>query len=380
MGKLPWTQLSLVVLVLGFLIGGVRSWHNSKHTEPLAGSGADITQIELLTTEDKASWVRTQVYLFNEKYYDKYHVTVHYVDSRSAMQSIIQGTEKPVLWSPESPIWVARLADYWREHHDTSIVDVDDPEATHIYLRSPLVVLTTQKKIKFLREHLNNSHFYQSLIELNKKPDEVPWGRLSYAYAYPTVSHSGMAVLGTSINEYTRESISGQPIQVTAKSSGYAEYLKLLNRGYVNLPSCKIGTNALTNEFAKNTSVCDFIFTYESLAVRLAMRNKNLAVIYLTPTESAEVVVSVIGEKWVTSKQREVAKQFLAYLDRPQTIKEGLRYNLRPASSITSQELDRRLVSLSSLGFQQTYISEDVPPYDALNSAAAVWNATEKHK
>src|SRR5258708_36190810 len=132
MRDMPIIKLSIFIVVVGVAIGGWRLWQAQHITRALAASGDSIARIELLTTADKASWVRSQVYLFNYNNYKRWHVAERYVDSRAAMEQMLAGAEKPVLWSPESPIWIARACEVWRRHHIGGLVQMDDSSSCRV--------------------------------------------------------------------------------------------------------------------------------------------------------------------------------------------------------------------------------------------------------
>ena len=188
-----------VMLLVAFAIGGWRSRH------AYSGSGDSIVNLTLLTTEDKAGWVRAEVYRFNYENNKKYHVTFAYADARSAMQSILNGAQKPVLWSPDNPMWVAQASNVWRRQHGAALVDLQDPSSYRVFLRTPIVFLTTKDKAEYLRGQLGGPNPWRGVHDLSMGRREAPWGKVRFAHADPLVSNTGMLTLGMMLNEYARE-------------------------------------------------------------------------------------------------------------------------------------------------------------------------------
>ena len=65
----------------------------------------------------------------------------------------------------------------------------------------------------------------------------------------------------------------------------------------------------------------------------------------------------------------------MAYVRRDQALRDGLRYNMRPDTASDDLSLAPKLRAHAAQGFQVNYSAEDVPPYDALNIAAAQWGS-----
>ncbi|BDI30405.1 hypothetical protein CCAX7_24560 [Capsulimonas corticalis] len=361
----------VVMLLAAFAIGGWRS----RHASTLSGVGEDVVNLTLLTTEDKASWVRAEVYGFNYENSKKYHVTFAYADARSAMQSILNGGSKPVLWSPDNPMWVAQASNAWRERRGTPLVDLQDPSSYRVFLRTPVVFLTTRDKAPYLREKLGGGDPWRSVYDLSMGRREAPWGSVHFAHADPLVSNAGMLTLGMMLNEYARESHGSGDMVQTASRPEFGAYLSDLERGLKYDPSCAAGSYALVEDYLKNANGRDFITAYESVALGAAAKTPNLAVVYPNPTLEAQQSMCVLSAPWVTPAQRAGAQAFMAYVRRDQALRDGLKYNMRPDTASEDLSLAPKLRAHAAQGFQVNYSAEDVPPYGALNIAAAQWGS-----
>lgn len=364
----PIVKLSAIIIIVGLVIGGWRSWHSWSG----ASSSESTVNVELLTTADKASWVRSQVFSFNDEHAGKWQVTVSYADSRTAMQHLLAGTEHPGLWSPDSPIWIARANAVWTAHNGAPLVNMDDPSSFRVFLKSPLVFMTTRRKAAWLRPRLAGDP-WGSVYLMGAGRLSPPWGSLRYSIADPTASNSGMAALGMMLNAYARTHPSDTPLASVAASPKFGRFLDVVRRNLVYDRACRQGTAALTDAYVAHLSSRDFIVTYENVAVAAARKNKDIVVIYPSPTEVAEQSACIVDGPWTTPDQRQVAEAFMEYIGEPQSLALAHKYHLRLADTLNMTTADENLTAFTSQGFQENYTTEEPPPYDALNVAAVQW-------
>ena len=367
-------KLSVIVLLAGLTVGGWRSWHLSHDGQPLAGGMEGVARMELLTTADKASWVRAQVYSFNYQHQNQYQITVKYLDSREAMQKVIAGAEKPTLWSPESPVWITRANDVWKGQNKHDLVAMDDFSAFRVFLRSPLVFLTTRDKADVLRPYLSGSKPWTSVHDICSGKISLPFGKLRYSVADPIQSNSGAASVGMMLQEFEAAHDGAGNLQDIASQPKFADFIGTIESGAVVDSASRKGTGALADEYEHNPQSRDFIVTYENLAYAAAKRNPNFVVIYPSPTTVAEQSVAILNGPWVTPAQRQGADAFMTYVSRPESIKSGLKYTMRSAVSGAGADVEQRLSALRSRGFQASFVTEEAPPYLAINIAAAQWH------
>jgi hypothetical protein len=328
-------------------------------------------EIEFVITAAKKDWVQDQINRFNAEQGGKWKIIATPIPSREAMHAILDGKVKPVLWSPGSPIWPTRLAEAWPEKHGgASILDMTDPSAYRVYLKSPLVFLTTKQKAKFLRPLLSGSQGWRNLRALSLGQKRVPWGSFRFSHADPLTSSSGMLTLGLILLDYNQE---GADPNRVANSNTFRTYIKELERGLVYDQAAQDGTTKLTKAFLADPGSYDLITAYESAALEAAPKNPNIAVIYPNPTAVSEHAVSLLNGDWVTPNQREGALAFMKFLGSRQALQDGLKYKFRPVQSGGGLSLAGELSRYAAQGFQSNFSEIDLPPYEALNNAAFRW-------
>lgn len=394
-------KLLILILAIGIAIGGWRMWqqkqggtggfklpsfslklpqgNGTRTTSTPASetpSGAD-NEILFVITPAKKGWVTDQITRFNEKQGGKWKIVTQPYPSREGMHAILTGAVKPVLWSPGSPMWPTRLAQVWKAQYSTTLLDMSDPNAHRAFLRSPLVFLTTKQKAKYLRPLLGGTSPWTALRELSTGHRKVPWGRFKFSHADPLTSSSGMMTLGLILYDYAlRGAQTGQSgnLDRVATSPAFIRYVRELETSLVYDKDAQAGTTALTKAFLKDPSRYDFITAYESAALEAAPNNPNIAVIYPSPTAVSEHAVTLLNGGWITPTQREGALAFISYLGSAEALREGLKYQFRPAQSGGDLSLNQVLSQHSSQGFQQSYSTIELPSYQALNAAAYQWS------
>jgi len=337
---------------------------------PTYASGG--VSLVLITSATKKDWMQGQIERFNEANRGKYAITPHFLETREAMHAILEGKEQPTLWSPSSPIWAVRLGEAYEQEKNERIVDLTDSDSYRVYLRSPLVFLTTSDKAAFLRPLLGGPEAWANIRDLGAGRKKAPWGRFKYAHADPITANSGFLTLGMMLLDYSRRTGS-EPSSKTATSEGFTTYLKGVEKGLVFDEPAKKGSSPLAQAFAEDPARYDVITTYESTALGLLATNPDLAVIYPDPTVVAEQSVLVVNGRWVTPEQRDGAKQFLTFLGGRESLQEGLAAHFRTSQSSGSLSLGPELSRQTRRGFKQSFTSVELPSYAAINDAACQW-------
>jgi len=363
------------ILILGFSVGALRAWHSYKNGS--AAAQADDSRVSLISTRTKAGWIMIQSIRFASDNPGQI-VSADWMESRQAMEEILNGSLKPDLWSPESPIWVARLNDVWKQKHGTELINVDDRDSFAVLLNSPIVFLTTKEKAAYLRPLLSGSRPWSSIQDLATGRIFAPWGRVRFSHADPINSNSGTLTLALILNEYRQEHGADRSPEQTLNSPGFAQYLSQIESVMLNDSAAQAGTYALSDDYAKHPDKRDFIVTHESAALSAAERNPDLEVIYPTPTADSQETIGVLDAPWVSGKQRAIGQHYIASLLQPKAMQSATQSNMRSANAATSDSLNEVLDKMSKQGFQETYTTVTLPGYDVLNTLAYM-STTKKH-
>jgi hypothetical protein len=382
-------RIVLLLVVIGLVVGGYR-WYSQSHGGPGlsmpaipglssifgggAGSSSNNGDILVLTTGTKKVWLQQEIDAFNDQNQGKYHaVLAPLLESRDGMHAILEGHAQPVVWSPSSPVWIARLGSAWAESNNgQSIVNLDSSDDYKVILTSPLVVLTTKHKAPFFKAIFSSGHPWSEIKELSMGGRQTPWGSFKFAHADPLDASSGMLTMSLILTDYASSTNQQADLDGVAKSDGFAQYLQGLDRKFV-FDQSAIGSSALERAYSDDPGSRDFITAYESSAMQACEDDPTLAVVYPEPTAIADQSAAVLSAPWVTAHQQEGGRAFLAFLDSDQSLADAVKLHFRPVRVGASASLDSQIQALESAGFQQTYSHIDLPTYDAINDAAFTW-------
>ena len=377
----------IIILLLGAIFFGVRSFRGllaarQGGAAPIAGAGAVLTtdqaaggDILISTSGTKQKWMQAEIDKFNAQSTSG-KASLQLAESRDAMQGILAGKFQPTIWSPSSSVWVYRLADLWpKAHGGAQIANVNDSQSYRQLFKSPLVFLTTRSKAAFLRPILSGSSPWAGVRQLSIGQRKAPWGKFRFAYADPLNASSGTLTMSLIISEYGRLHGSSD-LAAAAGTPEFAVYLSQINRAYVRDPSAT-GSSALEKAYTANTSSRDFITAYESAALAAVERDPNFVMIYPSPTAVSDQTATLLSAAWISPSQKTTALAFLDFIGKPEALDDGVQYFFRPSQN-GAATLSARLGPNSRAQFQPQYTTVDLPPYDALNEAAAQWHSDVK--
>jgi len=368
-----------VILLLGLSVGAVRAWREYTAKDLDGQFTSQDSHVSLISTRTKADWIMIQSVRYGAGHPGQI-VSSTWKESREAMEDILNGSLKPDLWSPESPLWIARLNEVWKQKHGGDIITMDDPKSFGVLLHSPIVFLTTKEKAAYLRPLLSGSRPWSSLRDLSSGRLTAPCGKVRFSHADPINSNSGTLSLALMLNEYIQEHGGTSSPALAVSSPGFAAYLSQIESVMLYDKAAQEGTYALTNDYLQHPGKRDFIVTHESAALSAAKRNPNLVVIYPSPTANSEETIGVLDAPWVNAKQREIGQQYIASLLRPAAMQSATQSNMRSANAAASDSLNPILDRMSGQGFRETYSTITLPSYDVLNTLAYTWSTRRNSK
>ena len=376
----------IIFLLLAAIFFGVRSCRNLLASRQAGGSGQAASggltpaqaangDIVVSTTGTKQKWMQAEIDKFNAQSQGG-KVSLQLAESRDALHGILDGTLQPVLWSPSSPVWVYQLAHVWPgAHGGAQIADVNSSQSYRTLFKSPLVFLTTKEKAGFLRPLLSGPAPWEAVRQLSVGQRKAPWGKFKFAYADPLNASSGLLTMSLIVTEYVQSHNQSDPV-AAASTPQFATYLGQINRAFVRDPSAT-GSSALEKAYSANPQSRDFITAYESAALAALEQNPDLVMIYPNPTANADQAIYELAGPWVSDSQKITASAFLDFVSKPEALDDGVQYYFRPAQD-GGQTLSNRLSPAARAQYKSSYTSVDLPPYDALNEAAAQWRIEMK--
>ena len=378
----------IVVAALLALIGvGVAVWSTNQGKNDAAVEYDDTRKMEgaeilFISSETKKDWLDKQVERFNAENIGKVKVTIEYGETRDVFQNIVTGKSKPTLWAPSSTAWVGRLGDYWQKEKGTAIIDTSDPATYRLYLKTPMVFLTTQDRATFLRPLLSeNNKTWDNIRALSVGQIKPSYGEFKYSYADPLNAGSGFMTLSMIITAYgqSQPSAANLSAEQIVKLPGFKQFVKDLNTRFVYDEAAFKGSSALSKSFSADPKKYDLICTYESNALKAALKDPKLAVIYPNPTANVDMSIVLLSKAdYLKPEQIAAGKVFMKFLAEKDAMQAGVETMFRTSAVTPGVSLDTELSKVAKQGFQTGVQSAELPPYDSVNSAAAIWREVTK--
>ena len=147
------------LLALTSSFGGYRYYryqfeqHNHQHADGTwhdnIGCVHEVT-ISLLASTDQKAWLEPALKAFNSSYRGRVHVAVSYAEDREALQDLLSGKLKPLLWSPGATLWAKRLNQAYTgtTAPGSPLIRWNDPHVARTYLQTSLVLLAHKETIR----------------------------------------------------------------------------------------------------------------------------------------------------------------------------------------------------------------------------------------
>jgi ABC-type Fe3+ transport system substrate-binding protein len=381
-----------ILIILGFLAaaGGVLylSRHGGGPERSGAGSAStstpamptEVTEISFLYSTEKKEWVEAAAAAFQK---ENPSVKVNLVGKGSldAAQSILDGRDKPTVWSPADSAVLRMLeADWATEPARGPLFASTGDDAPQPLVITPLVFVVWEDRASVLLKANDGKAVSWKTIHkavasdqgwpaIGGKPD---WGFVKLGHTDPTRSNSGLqALLLASFEYYNKRS--GLTVGELLDPR-YQEWIKQLEKG---VSKFETSTGTFMMDMVRfGPSKYDIAVVYESLAISQIANAQgrwgNLKVYYPPLTLWSDHPAAVLQAEWVTPKQKEAARQWLAYLRSRPVQERALTFGFRPADPavpIKTQEAANPFTRLAEHG-----ILVDVPPVAEVPEGPVVRN------
>jgi ABC-type molybdate transport system substrate-binding protein len=374
-----------VLILLGFAIGiGAILYFNQRNKAAPApgetagkksGSGVPLT---VLYSTEKKEWLEAATQAFAKDHSD-IDVQLQGKGSLEAMQGILDGKDKPVLWSPADSLVLGLGAADWTTKTGSLLVAAEGAsDAPAPLVITPLVFVVWEDRAEPLLNAAGGKLTWKTLhdaIASNRgwpavggKPD---WGFVKLGHTDPTRSNSGLSALLSMTLEYWKKPSITVADLLDPK---YQAFIAEIEKG-VGKFETSTGT-FMTDMIRFGPSRFDIAWVYENLAAsqleNAQGRWGNLKVYYPQTTVWSDHPIALLMTDWVTDAQKKAARQYIAFL-RSRTIQEqALGYGFRPADPavpVKTQDPRNPFVRLAPYGLRA-----DVPPAAVPPDAAVVRN------
>jgi ABC-type Fe3+ transport system substrate-binding protein len=368
-----------LLVIIGFLaaVGGVfylsQRGSGSGGGEQGAGTSrpmtaGEVTEISFLYSTEKKEWVEEAADAFQK---ENPSIKVRLVGrgSLDAAQAILEGRDKPTVWSPADSAVLKLLESDWATDPGRGpLFATDGVDAPQSLVITPLVFVVWEDRAEVLLKASDGKGVSWRALHKAVSSDQgwpaiggkADWGFVKLGHTDPTRSNSGLQALLLATLEYYNKRTGLEVGDLLDPK--YQEWIKQLEKGVAKFePST--GT-FMTDMVRFGPSRYDIAVVYESLAIsqigNAQGRWGKLKVYYPPVTLWSDHPAAVLQADWVKPRQREAARQWLAYLRSRPVQERALAFGFRPADPavpIKTQDASNPFTRLSQHG-----ILVDVPP------------------
>ncbi len=300
---------------------------------PVAAASVEVT-FEYST--EKREWLEAAVADF-ARANPGIKVTLVGKGSLEAEAAILDGTDKPVLWSPADTMVANLLASEWETKTGHALYATSGDAAPQPLLLTPLVFAVWEDRAKVLVDAPGGGLSWKRIHDAVASPRGWPgiggkpaWGFVKLGHTDPTRSNSGTQAIALMAFEFFGKT-SGLTVEqlLDPKFQAYLQQIEL------GVPHFEASTGTFMTDMIRfGPSKYDIAVVYESLAVsQLANaqgRWGSLHIYYPPVTIWSDHPVAILGGDWVTPAQRAAAGKLVAFLRSQAEQATALKFGFRP--------------------------------------------------
>ncbi len=319
--------LLLTGILVGFLAFSAIALVYSRGGQGTGDGGTPSSiEFDFLYTSEKQGWVEEVTPSFERWFLDKLGVKVKVrltvTGTHDTVNRILDGSERPTVWSPASNIWIPYLNTKWRALNNKSDIAVD---------WTPLVLSPTVIAVwdSFFERY--NVTSFSDLYRLVKEGVDFKYG-----HPDPLLSNGGTTIM---ILEFA-EAAGKRPEDLTIddlKNQSVLDFVKAIESRavYYGKSTGFFGAWAAEN----GPSAIDLFGVYENVVLDnslKALKKWNDPIVAVYPRKGTlmnDHPFVILDAEWVGKWERFAAGQYLVYLLKPENQERAQRHGFRPASS-----------------------------------------------
>jgi len=311
-------------------------------TAPTPGpaGGAEVALTFEYSTE-KRDWLEAAIAEFH-KANPTIHVKLVGKGSLDSANAILDGSDKPVLWSPADSLVANLLASDWQTKNQAALFPATGDAGPQPLLLTPLVFVVWEERAKVLVDpgaaagQLSWKTIRKAVTSpkgwagLGGKPG---WGFVTLGHTDPNKSNSGLQTLALMAYEHFNTT-SGLTVEQLLDPK-FQDFVKDIERG---VPHFEASTGTFMTDMIRfGPSKYDIAVVYESLAVsqleNAQGRWGSLHIYYPPVTIWSDHPVVLLDAPWVTPAQRTAGAQVIAFLRSTAMQRTALAFGFRPADT-----------------------------------------------
>jgi ABC-type molybdate transport system substrate-binding protein len=324
-----------------------------------------ITEISLTYSTEKKEWMDAAIAEF-AKVHPEIKVAPTGKGSLEGGQAILDGKDKPVLWSPADSLVLSMLDADWQTKNRTELFAKGD-EAPQPLVITPLVFAIWEDRANVLLKaaggHVSWKAIHKAVSSNRGWPaigGKSDWGFVKLGHTDPTKSNSGMQALLLMTLEFYGKT-SGLTVADLLKPD-YQAFIASVEKG---VPKFEASTGTFMTDMIRfGPSKYDIAVVYENLVIsqieNAQGRWGNLRIYYPDTTLWSDHPIALLSGDWVTDAQKQAARAFIAFLRSRPMQERALAYGFRPADPsvpIRTADAQNPYTRLAQYG-----VKVDIPP------------------
>ena len=358
--------LAAVAAIVFFSMRGGSEGSSDAGPDASKGPSSDAVEVTVLYSTEKKDWIEAAAQSFQVEHPD-IKLIMRGMGSLQSAEAILDGREKPVVWSPADSLVLNLLVSDWDARYHTPLVDTAGEDKPDPLLITPLVFVAWEDRANVLLKAGGGTISWKSIEAAVSSNQGWPaiggkaeWGFVKLGHTDPTQSNSGLQALLLMTMEYYGKTTGLTVADVL--DPGYQAFIAGTEKGVAKFEA-STGT-FMTDMVRFGPSKYDIAAVYEGIAIsqieNAQGRWGNLRVYYPATTIWSDHPAAVLQGDWVTDAQKAAARTWLSYLRSAPIQQRALTLGFRPASPevpIVSSDANNPFVKYSSYGVQV-----EIPP------------------
>jgi ABC-type sulfate transport system substrate-binding protein len=361
-----------VLIVIGFVaaVGAILYFNSRKGDSGKPAGPGKTVELNVLYSTEKKEWIEAATAAFAKARPDV-TVKLNGKGSLDAAQAIVEGKEKPALWSPADSLVMALAASDWETKYGTRLVAAEgSSDAPQALVLTPLVFVVWEDRADVLLKSGRLSwHSLHDAVSSNRGWPAVggkaEWGFVKLGHTDPTKSNSGLEALLLMTLEYYKKT--GGLTVAELLDPKYQEWVKDIERGVGQFGA---STGTFMNDMIRfGPSRYDIAVVYENLAAsqieNAQGRWGNLKIYYPSTTVWSDHPIALLQGDWISDEQKSAARAYVQHLRSRPIQEQALAFGFRPADAsvpVKTADPHNPFVRLTQYGIQVEVPTAATPP------------------
>ncbi|MBI5534957.1 MAG: VWA domain-containing protein [Deltaproteobacteria bacterium] len=307
-------------------------------------------------------------------------VSLIHMKSGESMQKILDGKEKPTIWSPAGGAWIDQINTTWKTR--TGRAFVENPKPT---VMSGLVIAMWEPMAQALGWP-GKPIGWDEIFKVAADPKgwatykHQEWGPFRFGHSHPDFSTSAMLSVISSIYAAAGKTAGVTPDDL--KNQKVIDRVGALERSIVHYGE---SSSWMTEKLCtKGPAYLSAVTLYESSVVQANDKYKSqmpFKLVAIYPKEGTfweNHPSGIVQADWVTAEQKEAGEKFLAYMTDKEQQAKAPKYGYRPTDA--SVPLASPIDEAHGVNPKENASkSLEYPSQEVFSRAQELWHKVKKH-